>query len=64
MYGRTVAKVSEYLPENGKKLIILDTFRNGEQVSKSKELYDAHWKLLAKKVIDFKDGVIERIKRG
>lgn len=55
-YGNSVMQSTEYYPDNGLKLLVVDSFRNGKQVAKTKELYDKNWKLLKCKVIDFING--------
>lgn len=55
-YGSSMMKTSEYHRDDGLKLLVVDSFRNGKQVTKTKELYDKNWKLLKCKVIDFING--------
>lgn len=59
-YGNSIIKATEYHRDNGLKLLVVDSFRNGKQVSKSKELYNNKWQLLKCKVIEFVNGKKDR----
>lgn len=55
-YGNNMMKSTEYYRDNGLKLLVVDSFRNGKQVTKTKELYNNKWQLLKCKVIEFVNG--------
>lgn len=55
-YGTSMMKSTEYHPDNGLKLLVIDSFRDGKQVAKTKELYDKNWTLIKMKVIEFVNG--------
>lgn len=55
-YGSNMMKSTEYYRDNGLKLLVVDSFRNGKQVAKTKELYNNKWQLLKCKVIEFVNG--------
>lgn len=55
-YGQNIMKSTEYNRDNGLKLLVIDSFRNGKQVAKTKELYNNKWQLLKCKVIEFING--------
>lgn len=55
-YSNNMMKSTEYHCDNGLKLLVVDSFRNGKQVTKTKELYNKHWQLLKCKVIEFING--------
>lgn len=56
-YGKTMMKSTEYHRDNGVKLLVIDTWKNGKLQTRVKELYDKSWHLTAQKVIEFKNGV-------
>lgn len=55
-YGNCMMKATEYYPDNGLKLLVTDTFRNGQQTLKTKELYNQKWQLLKRKIIEYVNG--------
>lgn len=55
-YGSSMMKSTEYHRDNGLKLLVVDSFRDGKQVTKTKELYNNKWQLLKCKVIEFLNG--------
>lgn len=55
-YGDSIMKSTEYHRDNGLKLLVIDSFRDGKQVAKTKELYNNKWQLLKCKVIEFVNG--------
>lgn len=59
-YGNSMMKATEYYPNNGLKLVVVDSFRDGKQVAKTKELYDKSWRLLKSKFINYVNGKKEK----
>lgn len=55
-YGNSMMKSFEYHTDNGLKLLVIDSFRDGKQVAKTKELYNNKWQLLKCKVVTFLNG--------
>ena len=55
-YGSSVMKTSEYHRDNGLKLLVVDSFRDGKQVTKTKELYNNKWQLIKCKIVTFLNG--------
>lgn len=54
-YGKNMSSWSEYVLDNGKKLVTIHSSINGKKVYISKTLYDGY-KILKEKVIQFIDG--------
>lgn len=61
-YGKNVSSWSEYMLDNGKRLVTIHTSIEGKKMIISKTLYDGY-KILKEKMIRFVDGVrkVERI---
>lgn len=55
-YGSKMLKSTEYHTDNGLKLLVTDTFKNGKQTLKTKELYDNKWHLIKRKIIEYVNG--------
>ena len=55
-YGKNMVKCTEYHPDNGYKLLVLDTWRDGERKNLTKELYDKSWRLIKSKAYEFVNG--------
>ena len=51
-----MVKCTEYHPDNGYKLLVLDTWRDGERKNLTKELYDKSWRLIKSKAYEFVNG--------
>lgn len=56
-YGKTMVKATEYHPDNGNKLLVMDKYYNGQHTMRSKELYNKDWALIARKIEEFADGI-------
>lgn len=54
-YGKNISTWSEYMMDNGKKLVTVHNSVNGKKVAISKTLYDGY-KILKEKVVQFIDG--------
>ena len=61
-YGKNMVKCTEYHPDNGYKLLVLDTWQNGKHQTRTKELYDKSWRLIKSKVYEFINGKKQEIK--
>lgn len=61
-YGQNMVKATEYHRDNGYKLLVLDTWRDGERKNLTKELYDKSWRLIKSKVYEFVNGKKREIK--
>lgn len=55
-YGKNMVKCTEYHPDSGYKLLVLDTWRDGERKNLTKELYDKSWRLIKSKAYEFVNG--------
>ena len=62
-YGSNMVKSTEYHRDNGIKLLVIDTWKDGKRTSKTKELYDKSWHLVRQKVYEFTDGVKKVVQR-
>lgn len=54
-YGKNISMWSEYMLENGKRLVTVQSSINGKKVYISKTLYEGY-KILKEKVISFVNG--------
>ena len=54
--GRAMSTMSEYLLENGKRLVTIHSYRDGKKIAITKNLYTNGWSLIKEKVIQFIDG--------
>ena len=54
-YGKNMSSWSEYMLENGKRLVTVQSTINGKKVYISKTLYEGY-KILKEKVISFVNG--------
>lgn len=55
-YGNNMVKCTEYHRDNGYKLLVMDTWRDGKKQTTTKELYNNAWRLVKQKVIQFTNG--------
>lgn len=62
-YGKNMVKCTEYHRDDGHKLLVLDTWKDGKHQTRTKELYDKSWRLVKQKVIEFTDGVKKVVQR-
>ena len=49
-YGGQLVKTTEYYPNNGLKLLVVEKFKNGKLIEKAKTLFDKNWQMIKKKV--------------
>ena len=49
-YGSKLVKSTEYYPNNGLKLLVVEKFKNGKLIEKAKTLFDKNWQMIKKKV--------------
>ena len=54
--GRAMQIMSEYLLDNGKRLVTIHSYRDGKKIAITKNLYTNGWSLIKEKVIQFIDG--------
>lgn len=54
-YGKSMSTCTEYIMDNGKKLVTIHNSLNGEKVAISKTLYEGY-KILKEKAISFVNG--------
>lgn len=49
-YGNQIVKSTEYYPNNGLKLLVVEKFKDGKLIEKAKTLFDKNWQMIKKKV--------------
>lgn len=54
--GIAMQTMTEYLLDNGKRLVTIHSYRNGKKIAISKSLYTNGWSFIKDKVIQFIDG--------
>lgn len=54
--GRAMSTVSEYLLDNGKRIVTIHSYRDGKKIAITKNLYTNGWRIIKEKVIQFIDG--------
>ena len=61
-YGGSMIKATEYYRDNGTKLVVVDTYYNGQRQSITKELFNKFYHMIKSKTIYFVNG--KRLKGG
>lgn len=54
--GIAMQTMTEYLLNNGKRLVTIHSYRNGKKIAITKSLYTNGWSFIKDKVIQFIDG--------
>jgi hypothetical protein len=54
--GKAMQVMSEYLLDNGKRLVTIHSYRDGKKIAITKNLYTNGWRIIKEKVIQFIDG--------
>lgn len=54
--GIAMQTMTEYLLDNGKRLVTIHSYRNGKKIAITKSLYTNGWSFIKDKVIQFIDG--------
>jgi hypothetical protein len=54
--GIAMQTMTEYLLDNGKRLVTIHSYRNGKKIAITKSLYTNGWSFIKDKVIQFVDG--------
>lgn len=54
--GKAMQIMSEYLLDNGKRLVTIHSYRDGKKIAITKNLYTNGWRIIKEKVIQFIDG--------
>lgn len=54
--GVAMQTMTEYLLNNGKRLVTIHSYRNGKKIAITKSLYTNGWSFIKDKVIQFIDG--------
>ena len=54
--GIAMQTMSEYLLNDGKRLVTIHSYRNGKKIAITKNLYTNGWRIIKEKVIQFIDG--------
>ena len=62
--GRAMQIMSEYLLDNGKKLVTIHSYRDGKKIAITKSLYTNGWSFLKEKVIEIINGKRKIAKSG
>ena len=60
-YGNTLNKLTDYKPDNGRRLVILEEFKNGQKVRKTSILFGKSFQVLGRKVIEYIDNKISKV---
>lgn len=55
-YGNHMQKMSEYMLDNGKRLVTIHSYRDGKKIAITKNLYTNGWSFIKEKVIEFVNG--------
>ena len=62
--GKAMQIMSEYLLDNGKKLVTIHSYRDGKKIAITKSLYTNGWSFLKEKVIEIVNGKRKIAKSG
>lgn len=62
--GKAMQIMSEYLLDNGKRLVTIHSYRDGKQIAITKSLYTNGWSFLKEKVIEIVNGKRKITKSG
>ncbi len=62
--GRAMQTMTEYLLDNGKRLVTLHSYRDGKKIAITKSLYTNGWYFIKEKVIEIVNGERKVTKTG
>ena len=62
--GKAMQVMSEYLLDNGKRLVTIHSYRDSKKIAITKNLYTNGWRIIKEKVIQFIDGKRKVTKMG